>query len=283
MSVSFSEPDQYGQVHPNETEALITAKLQDLEVEIAKIPKDQKEVFEQAKIKCPEQLTPEFKLMFLRCEVFNADLAALRLVKYWEKRLEIFGSDRAFLPLTQNGALKDDALALSFGFFQLTPCKDSSGRSIMFVDPSRQDKTKYERESMARSAWYVFHSALEDVDTQKKGLVVIVYPKKAKFTQLDRGLAKLNMESIKGCIPVRMSAIHLCHPPTFFRIVFPIFRLFMGERLVKRFRLHSGSEESVLGKLASFSVTKDAVPSEIGGNIVLDHTGWLEDRKADGK
>jgi hypothetical protein len=69
------EPDQYGQVHPNETEALITSKLQDFEVEIAKLPKEQKAAFEQAKTKCPELLTTDFKLMFLRCEVFNADVS----------------------------------------------------------------------------------------------------------------------------------------------------------------------------------------------------------------
>jgi hypothetical protein len=205
------------------------------------------------------------------------------MAKYWEKRLVIFGPDRAFLPLTQDQALKDDAVAMGFGFFQLTPCKDPSGRSIIFVDPSRQDKTKYERESMARSMWYVMHAALEDSETQKKGLVAMAYPKKAKFAQLDRGLAKLNMESIKGCVPVRMSVVHLCHPPTFFRIVFPIFKVFMGERIVKRFRVHAGPDESVLEKLATFGLTKDFVPSELGGNIVLDHKAWLSDRKADGK
>jgi len=73
----LSEPDQYGQVHPDETPELVRAKLQDLEGEIAKIPKEEKEAFEQAKVKCPGQLTEAFKLMFLRCEVFIADVSVV--------------------------------------------------------------------------------------------------------------------------------------------------------------------------------------------------------------
>jgi hypothetical protein len=73
----LSEPDQYGQVHPDETPELVRAKLQDLEGEIAKIPKEEKEAFEQAKVKCPGQLTEAFKLMFLRCELFIADVSVV--------------------------------------------------------------------------------------------------------------------------------------------------------------------------------------------------------------
>lgn len=234
-------------------------------------------------MKCPGQLTEAFKLMFLRCEVFNADLAALRLTTYWKKRLQMFGPDRAFLPLTQDEALKNDAVALGMGYFQLNLPKDPSGHGIIFVDPSRQDKSKYERESMVRSMWYVMHAALEDEETQKKGLVVIAYPKKVKLSQVDRALTKMNMDSLKGCLPIRIGVFHVCHPPGFFQLVFPVFKMFLGERLRKRFRVHGGSDNHVLETLAGFGLTKDHLPSEIGGNIVLDHTDWLVDRKAGGK
>lgn len=80
-----------------------------------------------------------------------------------------------------------------------------------------------------------------------------------------------------------MSAFHVCHPPTFFRLVFPILKLFLGERLRKRIRIHSGSEEDVLKDLEKFGLTKDVLPSELGGDIVLDYQAWLASRLAAGK
>lgn len=65
-----SAPDEYGHVHPNETQSLVRSKLEDLELELAKLSK--KDAYEQAQTKCPDQLTDAFKLMFLRCEVFDA-------------------------------------------------------------------------------------------------------------------------------------------------------------------------------------------------------------------
>lgn len=67
-----SEPDEYGQIHPSETPSLLRSKLEDFEFEVAKIHK--KDAYQQAQVQCPDQLTEAFKLMFLRCEVFNADV-----------------------------------------------------------------------------------------------------------------------------------------------------------------------------------------------------------------
>lgn len=164
------------------------------------------------------------------------------------------------------------------GFIRvLENCKDPTGRQILFLDPSCQDRTKYTRESMTRSLWYVLHKiVMNDITTQQKGIIFIGYPKHVKHEQFDRIQVKMNIESIKGCLPLRLSAIHMCHPPTIFQIIFPIVSLFLGERIRKRVRIHSGSIEKVVQELTNpYGITKDKLPTIIGGTIQLNHKEWL--------
>jgi hypothetical protein len=74
-NVKMSEPDIYGQRHPVESPELIVKTLAQLEVEIDELPAASKVGLEQAKQKCPDMLDNAFKLFFLRCEVFNANVS----------------------------------------------------------------------------------------------------------------------------------------------------------------------------------------------------------------
>jgi hypothetical protein len=75
MSAEMTEEDIYGQRHPIETPELSAAKLKQLENAIEKLPTEDKQGWTQAKNKCPDLVDDDFKLMFLRCEVFHADVS----------------------------------------------------------------------------------------------------------------------------------------------------------------------------------------------------------------
>ena len=109
------------------------------------------------------------------------------------------------------------------------------------------------------------------------------YPHHAKMSVIDRKLMKMNMESISGCLPVGMGAFHIVHPPWFFgKIVFPIMKIVMPERMRKRVRVHVGSEEKVLNNLKKFGLEREVLPSDIGGDVLLDTDSWVQDMKSRG-
>ena len=137
---------------------------------------------------------------------------------------------------------------------------------------------------LARALWYVVHSLVEGNDTvQKVGIVVVAFPRHAKVSYLDRKLMKMNMESLTGCIPVRLGALHVCHPPWFFgKVAYPIMKLVMSERVRKRVRVHVGSQEKVLKELEAFGMGREVLPSELGGDVILDNDAWLQERKMGG-
>ena len=211
-------------------------------------------------------------------------LAAKRYAKYWDKRIEIFGPEKAFLPLTLSQALKDDDEALTIGYANLLHghC-DPQGRSIMYMEAGRQDKTKYSRESMVRAIWYMLHAAMESEATQKYGILFITYPAGVTMSQVDRGLIKILLPSIQGTIPIRLSAFHSCQPPTFLKLVLPFIKLFMSDRTKDRLLFHFGSTEKVREKLESYGLTRDNIPQSLGGEVIVDTKAWIEKRRAEGK
>jgi len=75
--IPMSREDIYGQRHPIESVDMIEDKLFELDGELALLRPEEKQGWIQAQEKCPSLITNDFKLMFLRCEVYNADVSAL--------------------------------------------------------------------------------------------------------------------------------------------------------------------------------------------------------------
>ena len=197
--------------------------------------------------------------------------------------MDIFG-DKAFSPLTLAEGLSEDQIAVETGVMTLLGSKDPSGRSLIYWDPSHLDSTKYTTESMVRAFWYVLHAATEDLEAQQHGVIVIVDPQRAYFSQFDSTIGKLFMNSMSGVLPLRLSGIHICYPPYFVSMVLPIVKMFMPERMQKRIRFHTGSQEDVVRTLNDqFGLAASMLPKEIGGTMNVDHLGWLAKRRIDGK
>jgi hypothetical protein len=166
-------PDVYGQLHPVETPELISSKQKEFQFELDKLLnstcQDDKALLEEAQSKCEEATKPEFILMFLRCEVFNADKAAVRYVSYWKKRKEVFGDEKWTQPLTVSNLSAEQVKCFHTGVFALLDgVHDSVGRSIMYYDPSfYPPKSEYNPNDYVATMWTCIHAALENEETQR--------------------------------------------------------------------------------------------------------------------
>mmetsp|Transcript_45511 Transcript_45511/g.68662 ORF Transcript_45511/g.68662 Transcript_45511/m.68662 type:complete len:200 (+) Transcript_45511:651-1250(+) len=198
-------------------------------------------------------------------------------------RIEIFG-DKAFEQMTLDKALRDDGAALSNGFARLLPSKEKAGRSIIWVDPSRLDETKYTRESMVRALFYIQTAALEDESTQKKGVIFMCYNgNNPRFEQFDRKLIKMWAATVRGVMPLRVSALFILHTPYLFSVLANALMFFLGEKLQKRVRIPSNSIEEMLKHLAECGIDREILPTEVDGGVSLDQEKWLAERRFAGK
>lgn len=286
--------NRYGQAFVQETPELISSKLQELNELLSSdtfsTPEKKKHYITAATYS--SECNDWFKLKFLRCECFRVEDAAKRIVSYWNKRVELFG-DKAFQPMTQSMACSNDAHALQINYVMPVVdsrkgdiIKDDAGRGILYVESSsRLTDQEYDRTSMTRAFWYTMHALVEDEEIQKKGIVIIFHPRHFSKYSGDRILTKNNISSMRSCLPVRVDAIHCCHPPFFFEFFYALLNNLLGERLRKRVIIHSGSNENVLQTLAeTYGIAKDKIPDFIeGGGLTLDYTGWLELRRYQGK
>lgn len=209
-------------------------------------------------------------------------------------RVEVFGPDKAFRPLTLANCLSEgmDRRTMEMGVVNLV---EANGRMILFVNPGRMgkalsktdaDKSKPEDgpvftwESLIRCQWYLIHVALATNEvTQKKGLILMSYLQHVTRSMINPSMMGKMVESMKGALPMRFSSDHVCHPPAIFSIIFPIISFFMSPLMRKRVKVHRGKPAKVLEELASYGLKKEELPTELGGDLVLDIRAWIQKRQ----
>ena len=113
-------------------------------IELSRLPPSATAAYYRAVERCPAQAGPERTLAFLEAENHDPRAAAVKLAKYWEARVALFGEERAYLPMTLAGAVKDEALNLATRrIWQLLTATDTAGRAVLFMTPSRRNFAEY--------------------------------------------------------------------------------------------------------------------------------------------
>ncbi|VEU41253.1 unnamed protein product [Pseudo-nitzschia multistriata] len=233
---------------------------------------------------CPEECSDDFKLIFLRCEVFEVELAVKRYIKYWDNRIETFGIDKGFLPIINSdgspgGAMKDDLEAIDFGYFRMAPpgmCEDPDGRAICFLNASVLDEEFIiGAQGMVRASWYAIHLGLQSESAQRKGIVIIAKAPKRLAKALSKSPGKLLAASIQGAVPVRMAALHILDPPPAVSILTKFVRMVLGKKVKKRIYVHEcNSLEKRMEALSKYGICREQLPRAVGGDFDFDEKSW---------
>ncbi len=133
---------------PNETPELIAKSLYKLNRQLDLI--EEKPAYDRAQRMYLENNgvggrygyinTDEFRLRFLRCELFDATKAAARMVKYLDLVCNAYGPYALTRPFKLSDLSKADMAFLRGGDYQLMPYRDRSGRRVLCIVTNNRDE-----------------------------------------------------------------------------------------------------------------------------------------------
>jgi len=257
-----------------------------LDVELLSIPLHQKVSYCTALLKCPDQVSQHIKLAYLRRERFDAEMAAKRIVRYWEVRLSVFGSDRCYLPMTLDGAMRDDADVMIKHYTLLPwsvtvlPLKDTAGRAVVYVKGNALDRKHFSWDQQMRAHWYTLDTLASSPEVCKHGYVTIINGNNVNERRhFSARFFRLIQQLLWEILPTKVKCHHLCHPSKVnYYLIQPLVRAVVGKELRLRQRVHYGTTQKVLNELALYSLPAEILPQDMGGSLELDFVQRFRER-----
>jgi hypothetical protein len=115
-----------------------------------------KSAYDQALLLDPQYVRNfNFRLKLLRANRFDAKEAALRMVRHFQIKLELFGSDKLVKDIQISDLNSEDVACLESGFLQLLPMRDRAGRAVVFWNPQLRGNFNMDsRVRMIENGWF---------------------------------------------------------------------------------------------------------------------------------
>jgi hypothetical protein len=233
---------------PPEDPNVVIQSLVLLEQAIAKIP--DKQAYDTACSHDPDYVTADFRLKFLRADNFDVGKAAVRIIRHFAEKLNLFGEEKLARDITLSDLSREDLHSLSYGWLQVLPRKDKAGRPVLASIYRGQECGT--RGSMNRGAWYIIMSMMEDDESQKTGLTYIRYEVGHKVISVDYERLRQLSKLVANILPVRLMAVHMGLNDARWQPLTDLVVQLMSPFTRNRFRAHFG--ECSLGgiKLSCF-------------------------------
>ncbi|KAL7558479.1 hypothetical protein ACA910_011653 [Epithemia clementina (nom. ined.)] len=256
------------------------------------MPMSQKVAYIEAVSKAPDIVSFETdSLQFVRCCNYDVSAAAERLVLYWKERKEVFGANRAFLPLvlTGKGALSTtDVMQLKAGFPTLLP-KTRSGQCVVYWDRRQMVQTACAN-TRNRCAFYLAHLLSKNDIAQADGVLLLVLVTMPRLLGYDRVETLKALYLAKKVYPIK-TKLHLLNflPKNAAKRyeVQDIITSFVANAIDVGFDstdtlIHFEREDGqILEELMAVGLSKEGIPTEFGGSWTFEQFAkWCRERAA---
>jgi hypothetical protein len=277
-SMSFVERDmaifdvhglpQVGDEDPNN----VSDYLLQLDWEVTQIR--DKTAYEEAKYLNANFVTSRrFRLMFLRCERFNVQRAAQKMVDHFAVKREIFGGGEILgRDIKLSDLSKKEMEYMKWGGVQLMPSRDAGGRAVIIC--SQQDD---DWECRVKQMWYILQNASMDEQTQKRGIVFVVWGFRSMMKDDTEEIFR--SVRVRDSVPFRTACVHLCYDDESLRPYVtgsPFYHL-KNKAQRARYRKHLVRKPAdIVFQLQTFGIpiTPDHVAPD--GSVTLEwHHEWL--------
>lgn len=216
---------------PDEDPHLLQAKLDELDAAINAIP--QKAAYERALAMSESHVNDRsFRLKFLRADRFDSQRAGKRMVNFFEYKKELFGPGKLVKSIMMEDLNYDDMAVVQNGHMQFLPERDIAGRIIFCNIQSLQRCASdanlvgcgpllrkfcclsyTDKVLQLRAVYYMLMTQSDEEDSQKKGVVGVLYNFSLMAERLDYAKIVQSVR-LRNCLPIRFVAMHYCfnHP-----------------------------------------------------------------------
>lgn len=115
---------------------------------------------------------------------------------------------------------------------------------------------------------YQLDAALENLSTQRHGIVFIYNMNDSDFSNFDLELCEKILNLLKGAYPAKLKKVLVVAPPMWFKFAFQVLSVIVKKKLRERVQLLS------LNQLQQH-IPSGSLTTELGGTYIHDHQAWL--------
>ncbi|KAL3935257.1 MAG: hypothetical protein SGBAC_009186 [Bacillariaceae sp.] len=246
----------------DESPGLIKTSLLEMEDALEVLPN--REAYDLAKSMDSEYvMNGEFRLLFLRADLFNAKKAAIRFSRHFQLKMDLFGAEKLALDITQDDLEKEAMDLLYSGYGRILPQRDQGGRLVNVIIANPEHPAT---DATLRRAFYNGMVNTEDPNAQRIGLVFIVY-------YLGHGAASgfhsqdinRKLPKVTEALPQRTAAVHMCYDTGAWAPSHSLIKMAFNTFAKVRIRTHYGSHEECLASLQTHGIHPSIMPITIDG------------------